>query len=224
MRADLKDVIVDTGRYKNGEKKTSSLKGLREEQIETLPEKQGMRKNHTGWGFEFGDRTNPLFKFLRKNVGRPWADVWSEICEHCDNRTIRGKHLRDHVRQDVYGSGGEEAYGRFYGNRPFYVDEDGILQSDGRTNRWWIGKRRAPQYDPDKCKIGDNHYERINACWFQTWYETVERGETYWNYMMNRKEVRYVSEEVLVRKKQLSKRELKALGLKNDPEFKWWNK
>lgn len=218
MRADLKDVIVNSSRHKDGEKLTSSLIGFREEQIEALPEKQGIRRNHTGWGFEFGDRLKPLYGFLKKNVGRPWDDVWSEICDVNDSRNIRGYHLREHVKQYVIGAGGQEGLGRWYRRGEFYVDDDGILRYDNARYRL----RYPTEHDPDKCKIGDNHYERINSCWFQIWYESVEKSRQRWNYLLNRKEVEYYSEEVRVRQKQLSKKELRRLGLSNACNFNWW--
>ena len=218
MRADLKDVIVNTSRHKDGEKRKNSLIGFREEQIDALPEKQGMRRNHTGWRFEFGDRLNPLRSFLKQNVGRPWDDVWSDVCRHNDARNVRGRHLREHVKQYVTGAGGQEGLGRWYRRNDFYVDDAGILQHDDDRRRY----RYRPKYDADKCKIGDNLYERVNGCWFQIWYEKVEKSRQVFNYLLNRKEVEYYSEEVRVRQKQLSKKELRLLGLSNDPNFKWW--
>ncbi len=218
MRADLKDVIVNTGRRKYGVKRTHSLAGLKEEQIDALPEKQSIRRNHTDWGFEFGDRTKPLYNFLKSNAGRPWNDVFSEICEHADLREVRGKHLREHALSYVQGSGGPEASARWY-TRPFYVDEGGILRYNGQR-RW---KSYKPRYDPDKCQIDDDIYERINGCWFQTWYEKVEKSHQRWNFAMSRAEPEYFYEDVRVRQKQLSKKELKVVGLSNDPNFEWWN-
>jgi len=47
------------------------------------------------------DVLGPLRGFLRSKVGCPWDDVWSEICDKADARTVIGSHLRDHVRYMV---------------------------------------------------------------------------------------------------------------------------
>lgn len=221
MREDLKDVIVDASRSKDGEKRTNSLIGLSEEQIDALPEKQGIRRNHTGWGFQFGDRLNPLYGFLKKNVGRPWGDVFSEICEHADARNVRGRHLREHVYSYVAGSGGQEGGSFRWRHWDFYIDDDGLLCYNDWRRKWRSADRKQ---DPDNCKIGNNAYGRINGCWFQIWYESVEKSRERWNYLLNRKEIEYYSEEVRVRQKQLARKELRRLGFSNDPNFKWWEK
>lgn len=218
MRADMKDVLVNTIRHKYGEKRKCSVEGMSLEKMEELPERAGIRRNHTDWGFEFGDRLSPLYKFLKKNADRPWADVWSEICEVCDSRNVRGKHLRDHVQSYVTGAGGQESLGRWWRRNEFYVDDDGILRYNNDRRRY----RYTPKLDPDKCKIGDRLFERINNCWFEVWYEKEEKARKAWNYYLNRQEVEYYYTDVKVRQRQLSRRELRDLRLSNTPDFKWW--
>lgn len=223
MRADMKSVIVDTGRHgkRDGARKTQPTKDL--DKLECLPEREGMMKRwrEGRWGWEFGDRLNPLEKFLKKNVGRPWNDVWSEICEHTDSRTIKGMHMRDHVQQYVTGSGGQEGLSH-WGWRwdRFYVDDNGILREGEYRNRY----RRQPNYDPDVCEINGHRFERINGCWFEVWYERAKKCETYVNWRTGKREYSYTYEDVKTCQRQLSKRELKNLGLSNDPDFKWWER
>lgn len=219
MRKDMKDLIVNTSRRKYGEKRSSSVVGMTDEQMEALPCKQGIRRNHTDYGFEFGDRLGPLWDYLKKHAGRPWNEVWSEICEHADIREIRGYHLREHVQQYVTGSGGEDSLGRWYRHGPFWVDDDGILRfKDYRRYHY-----RKPAPDPDNCKVGDRHFERVNGCWFEVWYMKTETVVRRWSYSLGRNEVVYSYEDTKSRQKQLSKKELRDLGLSNDPDFEWWN-
>jgi len=99
------------------------------------------------------------------------------------------------------------------------VDRHGILRRDEERRRW---RYRRPTPDPDKFKIGDRNFERINHCWFEVWYEYENKGRRVWNYWLQRHEIEYSIVEVRVRQRQLSKKELRDLDLSNDPDFKWW--
>ena len=44
-----------------------------------------------------GDRTAPLFRYLRKQAGRPWVKVHSELSRAFDKRSLRGFHLHSHI-------------------------------------------------------------------------------------------------------------------------------
>jgi hypothetical protein len=60
------------------------------------------RQYGRGWDCkEFSDVLNPLKGTLRKNVGRPWDDVYSEFCQVLDNRSNSGIHIIGHMRQYV---------------------------------------------------------------------------------------------------------------------------
>jgi hypothetical protein len=46
------------------------------------------RRREYGWDCKHSSQnTKPLYRFLRKNVGRPWNDVFSEVCAHADRRS-----------------------------------------------------------------------------------------------------------------------------------------
>jgi hypothetical protein len=47
------------------------------------------------------DLWGPLRRFVAANVGRPWSNVWSEICERADHRSVVGWHLRAHIHDLV---------------------------------------------------------------------------------------------------------------------------
>jgi hypothetical protein len=209
----MKDLIVEAGRHKYGQKKKCSVKGMSQKQMEELPEKSGIRRNHTDWGFEFDDRLGPLYDFLKKNVGRKWANVWSEICEHTDSRNIRGYHLREHVRQYVKGAGGEEGLGSWRYFEHFYIDDQGVLRFKERKH--YKHSNQSEKDDKFK-KIEDRLFERINGCWFEVWYEKEKKSRKRWNYFLNRHEIEYYYNDIRTRQRQLSKKDLKKLGLSNN--------
>lgn len=88
------------------------------------------------WDHKYlNENLNPLHRFLMKSVGRPWDDVYSELCEGVDRRRAIGFHVFQHVRQwisDVLFFDGEPYDLGSYGGpaRPYYglyVDQQGVL-------------------------------------------------------------------------------------------------
>lgn len=72
------------------------------------------------------DKLGAVYGFLLSRVGRPWSEVFSEVREKFDERSLAGYHVvRGHIVEEVDGSG--------YGNdalypRPFYIDDGGIFR------------------------------------------------------------------------------------------------
>jgi hypothetical protein len=55
-----------------------------------------------GWNAkEFSDVLGPLRRYLRKQAGRPWDKVWSEIATTLDSRSLTGQHIFDHIRREL---------------------------------------------------------------------------------------------------------------------------
>ena len=59
-----------------------------------------------------------IYRFLDQNIGRPWDDVYSEICKECDDRTFAGNRVRDILEWNVETN--------------CYIDGDEIRTNDGR--------------------------------------------------------------------------------------------
>jgi hypothetical protein len=49
----------------------------------------------------FSDRLGPLRRYLSKQVGRPWRKLEGDLRKAVDLRTVMGRHLWDHVLQEV---------------------------------------------------------------------------------------------------------------------------
>jgi hypothetical protein len=86
-----------------------------------LPTKIGMRapavnKGHKGGKTtrlsrkELNENLNPLWRFLKKNCGRPWSEVYSEMREVCDARSAIGYHIFQHAL-DSWGNGWVHDFG-----------------------------------------------------------------------------------------------------------------
>ena len=52
----------------------------------------------------FSDNLEPLERFLRSNVGRPWSVVYSELKGQLDGGSVTGQHVIQHL-QDYMGRG-----------------------------------------------------------------------------------------------------------------------
>lgn len=162
MRKDMKDLLLDTGRHGGsyGVYANSRRARLKRADPDDLP-KFVSSSRRRGGGKELGDRLNPLRGFLEKNCGRQWDDVYSEICEHADSRSIRGYHLRQHVWSYVvpnnYDVGHEGRYG------PFFVDVDGTLQKEKPYVYPWRPSKDNPRIVID----ADLHYEKIEGYWYE---------------------------------------------------------
>lgn len=189
--------------------------------FEEAPEREGMRERH-GWREGPRDHLNPLRNYLRSNVGRPWAEVFSEICAVTDLRNFAGKHLREHIDMEVISETELAAklskrYAWYYVH--FYYDSNGILREF---------KKRYPKYsparNPDECEILGVPYVRINNCWFEAKYVQVTECRYEYDWRTQERVNKYYPKRVTRHVRQLNTKELKTLGLSNEPGWKWYER
>lgn len=91
------------------------------------------------WGKSFQDKTKPVARWVDRQVGRPWAEVYSELRTKFDVRTTAGRHvIYDHILSDIAGS----PVRSFRGDLCHYViDEDDILREQGHGWEWKNGRQ-----------------------------------------------------------------------------------
>lgn len=155
MRPDMHKVLVERPRRYGGpiEKWSRRRERGRRNNPEHAPRYEPMRPRMVGRK-EFSDHQNPIEGWLRKNVGRPWDDVFSEACAIASlDGTVR-RHLRTHVdglvEQDVvmrdgepgtYGWGGWRSLRPYSAYTRFYVcPRTGLLRSITGTS--WRSRHR----------------------------------------------------------------------------------
>jgi hypothetical protein len=106
MRSDMKKVVTERPRARGGIK---SPKGTNRDfqriGIEDSPKREKIRQK---WkrGYEsnakqFTDVLGPLYRYLLKQVGRPWDKVYSEIAKELPKDTMQNIHIYTHVWQFV---------------------------------------------------------------------------------------------------------------------------
>ena len=110
MRSDMKKVVVERPRWgsrQSNRKFSARLKYIPGHDYEEQPKKAYGFESHVvdrGRKYfekEFTDVLGPLRRFLRKNVGRPWNGVYSELCRGLDRRKVTGLHIFQHVEDFV---------------------------------------------------------------------------------------------------------------------------
>lgn len=97
MREDMHKVIVERPRHKP----RAASKG-RGRVADDMPSHRSMASDYQRNDHQKGqtDLLGPLRRYLRKQVGRPWNDVYSELSTKRGG--FLGRHLRQHARDFVW--------------------------------------------------------------------------------------------------------------------------
>jgi hypothetical protein len=119
MRSDMHKIVVE--RERGGSTEKSRKWGKR---LPYIPDSDyedeirfasSARRRQYGWSCKsLSDVLRPLKGYLRKNLGRPWDKVYSELRQGLDVRKVTGMHIFDHVKWMVATD--------------CYVDEKGIVR------------------------------------------------------------------------------------------------
>lgn len=210
MRNDMKDVIIDCVRHKDRWGMSRRIKC----DLEDMPVREKIRNEYNKTQ---SDRLSPLIKALEKHVGEYWDDVWSSICKNSDERSVRGYHLRRHVKDyvctvilkdknDIVFCDGAPYFVAYI---PFYVDEDGILK---KNPRYFDKKKTArPQKEQVKKTLDDGSIiQKISGIWY---FVRCEESSVPFKTVTGK--IFFKTEVKVFKVKQLSKKEMKTLGVRN---------
>lgn len=98
MRPDMHKVIVERPR-RGSRGPFRRPPGEKHGRVEDLPAAEGVRRPHqlSGQSRELNEHLAPLQRYLRKQVGRPWDNVYSEISRHLAPTSAVKQHVRDHI-------------------------------------------------------------------------------------------------------------------------------
>ncbi|QLE42568.1 hypothetical protein FD723_20450 [Nostoc sp. C052] len=177
------------------------------------------------------DHLGPLRRFLRSQVGQPWNDVYSQLCQRLDPNTMAGRHVIDHV-WDYVERYVEIIDGSFYsksyrGYRSqldtnhrdrFYIHpETGILCAAERIPRKQKQKQEQKQEQTDIVIIDNYHqYQKLNDIWYFITFEDLPSPPTH--YVMDavkgmiHRSVAYTGRMIYAAKKQqCNKKEIRFI-------------
>lgn len=232
MRSDMHKVMTDTYRNRGYDAKTSVSGDKRvgkNAPLEDLPQKESMSKRYKAeWcNKELADRINPLKRFLKSRVGRPWDEVFSEICKENDSRSSSQSRLIDNlqwiVRTNLFiidgklcnERGSEIIYSRYGGNL-YVCPETGILRELKKEQKKW-------DFDPESVQAiqstedRSKRIEKIDGIWYYVDYKRntnppLKRPWSYRPSFPNQYGTSIFSCEYLQHfKKQLNKKEKKIV-------------
>ncbi|MDJ0942466.1 MAG: hypothetical protein QNJ30_03335 [Kiloniellales bacterium] len=235
MREDMFKMIVE--RPRRGVRRAHRVKS----RLDPLPErtKVGMKrsafeqKGRMKW---LNENLAPLRRYLRKQRGRPWDKVYSEICARLDTRSTVKQHVRDHlqdlivVKAMVAKDGALLELGHWGDPRPLhasrcelYVDpRDGIIKEVAALRRK-LGlpiSRRARRRRPgskrnDVIPLAEfEDLKRIDGIWYRLRYLPLA-GTLRPECGCRRCRPLPIDTRPLAEKRQLSKAELRRRGLSN---------
>lgn len=232
MREDMFKVIVERPRrgWRSAPRYRDRLSGE-----DDLPVKIGLKRHlgvtrqQTRW---LNENLKPLERYLGRQVGRPWNDVYSEISATLDPGHTVKQHVREHIGDFVVritiGRDGEWiAHQRRWidskkpWRQPFYIDPaDGVLKDSlalwkrlGIDPKPW--RRKPDKPDPD-IRVLDNMREirRVDGVWYEIGY-AAEPDTLRWDFDLVKRERVPARERHAVSKRQLSRAELQAFQIQN---------
>jgi hypothetical protein len=239
MREDMSKVVIE--RPRGGHRLPSYKTRLRirhydpEKEYDDTPKRvSGSRSKYIRAGAikYFSDLLGPLRRFLRKNVGRQWDQVYSEMKAQLDDRKVTGRHVFEHVEMEVethplIGDDGELYRLRFGGEIApiygLYVDPRTGLLCWSDRKPWWRERRKSktPREEGDYARLSVNTgYVKIKGIWYFIEYKIYEKSFDYdlAKQAVLLRTIPTISDSpiLILRKKQLSQKELKAAKLQNN--------
>lgn len=117
------------------------------------------------------DHLNPVLNFLISRVGKPWNDVYSEICKRFDRRTVAGQHILQHIK-DFFDQDSSKP-----GINGLYINSFGILsRKEEKFYRKSFKRVSSEIFDQvelflqNRCirRLGSNYYwlEPVSSIYF----------------------------------------------------------
>jgi hypothetical protein len=192
MRDDIAKVIVERPRVGGRRDKLSKQyrrevewRRLREEGREDdSPARESMRFKY-GWDRkEFNDFLSPIRGFVRKSVGRPWDDVWSEITAHLSLNSTTQRHVLEHVFDNVELHTIEQEDGeitdsrglplRRYRGESFYVcPSTGVLKEVPKPKPRLLPRHLRGAGIPWPHRFPAVRFHRIKGIWFEVGFSSL---------------------------------------------------
>lgn len=212
MRRDMNKVVIERPRtggtgardqYKQAEKNVDFT-----DEDALYHNKRGGQGRTYGWDSkQLSDLLGPLKGYLRKQVGRNWDKVFSEIAQQFKGGGTSAAHIKghilDYVQTKVVYVGKVPHEHTAYGKKnlipitsrsqqypQFYVDKIGRLQIAPKS---WEKKKAEPKTDPSRVIKGDRVFFRIAGLWYEGEFESVVPAwRDVWNNTLSKYEKKFI--------------------------------
>jgi hypothetical protein len=186
MRKDMAQLLVEHPRHNAGELYREHRRKANRDP-EEAPTKQGMRRPYKERK-EFGEYFPPIMGCLRKNVGRPWDKVFSELSASLHGGGAVIDHVKLHVTRDFVTlnpvwQDGVACYPPGFGisfrddptpitrrrNDGFYVDQQGILRQAPLEK----SRKRPKTTSTGTPADGASCYYKMDSVWYRVWFKAL---------------------------------------------------
>ena len=224
MRSDMPKVLCEEPRCgpRGGYPRHLGRQALQRDP-DSLPRTEGIRRpwTNTGQDRDYGEHLNPIFRWLEKQVNRPWRCVEGELMACLDMRSTVQKHVWDHVEMEVNRHPtGYDDRGHPTGSRSgawLYVDQKGFLRKNG-SRQFWRARRKETEQPSNVVRRISNEleYRHLHGSWFEVKLKAIEDAEQGRDMVTggsDPEDALYPSQRRATFKRQLSKREMKKLKL-----------
>jgi len=203
MRKDMQRVIITPPRKQY--RGTPQFSRSRRKGDDALTEPMSRNRGTKG----LTDQRSPIVRYLDRACGRPWDDVWSEICAVSDARTVIGRHLRTHILEYILRKPRPGVEGMAW--HDYYVDAEGILRATG-SGPCVLGHREPPPAGVPTRDAGDGgRHEQHGGIWYYV-RDAVVRARP----APHAPDQTLPETVVAAIKRQLDSRSLRRLGLRNE--------
>ena len=188
MRKDLAQLLCETPRFNRRESYHLYRHTKKDYDLESAPCKESIRSPYYDRK-EFSEYFPPLEGMLRKNVGRPWNQVYSEVTEALHGGGAVIAHVRLHLLRDFVilqplwvGGKPHYPYHSFRGLRNgdpvplsdvHYVDQMGILlyaEDTYRKSKWRYTPK--PTFERVPCDK-DSAYYKLEGVWYRVYLKDL---------------------------------------------------
>jgi hypothetical protein len=195
MRADMFKVIVERPRWRSTDAPSVKLKKDRDQDRKFIGLNRHVHEQADYWK-SLNENLAPLVRFLRKQRGRRWDDVFSEICAGLDSGSTVKMHVRMHLEDFVLvrisrGRKGELLHEglavepnrhrlRWY---EFYVDpDDGILKD---AASFWKARGQESPAGRNAWRKSAQRETCADLRWVDDTRLVLRRGECWFLYEMS---------------------------------------
>lgn len=129
------------------------------------------RQHSSYWdGEKFNDKIAPVKRWLEKQVGKVWDDVYSLLRNKFDSRTTAGRHIVfDHLLRDVWTSQDRSTLQAQYSE--YYVDGYGILCKNKKYPHQYFNRGDYNRMMAERRQLG---------YWLQGWLVDKIGNVLYW--------------------------------------------
>ena len=171
MRKDMAKVLTTRPRLGGGTGRKNTKREKRDRE-QDLGKFQGMKRGHRDPKV-FNDLLNPLKRYLGKQVGKRWDQVYSDIVHSV--KGYDGVH-RQHILDHVFGYVSVNPNDRQRDNKyePYYVDEKGVLRmKEGKNDYNQYKERRKKEAKAlarrrvDDPKNRNIQYHKLKGQWWE---------------------------------------------------------